>query len=786
MRERGSILPSVMLLLLLWLPLMAAAADFVVSGHVRDLQGNGVPFATVATGKPVRGCHTDGDGFYSLPLPAGKYTIEASSVGYAPQSREVMVKGNVTVDFTIAEDALTLGDVNVYGKSAGRRLAEGALAVNAVELTADVNLLTNLNNLVGRTAGVKVRRQGGAGSDLDLAINGLSGNSIRYFIDGVPLDSKGSEVNLDNIPVNSVERVELYKGVVPPHLGSDALGGAVNIITKRERRSFLDASYGIGSFHTHNADLTGQFFIPGTVIAVRPTFGLSYSKNDYTMKDVEVWSEEQDRYILTDKKRFNDDYLSVLGQIEVGVNDVSWADAFFVSGSYTLIDKEIQTGAMQNKVYGKARRDAHAWNIAMRYDKQWGPVNTRLNLTHTWDHSETVDTAFRKYSWDGTWMPASGNEMTGRTRTIRVYRRPLTVVNAGADYEFVTDHIISLNYMLNRRGNRRTDLIDTSFEPTNDVVTKHILSLTYSNRFFNDRLNNMVFVKDYINATSIRQRDNFTITGANEIDPDATKSYWGAGIGSRFTLRPVVSFKASYEHSVRLPLSRELLGNGTTVYANLALRPEQSNNYNLGVFGTWRPGSEHVLTYEVNGFIRHVQNFIRAVVSEREGMMQYVNEPAIDVKGFDFDLGYVWRDALHISVNGSWNDARNLRRFKTDGNPSATYKNRVPNRPWVFGNVEASYTFAPRLLASDRLRVTASHEWIHWYYLNWEAYGAASSKATIPTQNVTSVAATYSWWNGRYNFTVGCDNIFDRLAYDNYMLQKPGRAFYAKFRLFLQ
>ena len=250
MRERGSILSSVMLLLLLWLPLMAAAADFVVSGHVRDPQGNGVPFATVATGKPVRGCHTDAEGYYSLPLPAGRYTIEASSVGYAPQSREVTVKGNVTVDFTIAEDALTLGDVNVYGKSAGRRLAEGALAVNAVELTADVNLLTNLNNLVGRTAGVKVRRQGGAGSDLDLAINGLSGNSIRYFIDGVPLDSKGSEVNLDNIPVNSVERVELYKGVVPPHLGSDALGGAVNIITKRERRSFLDASYGIGSFHT--------------------------------------------------------------------------------------------------------------------------------------------------------------------------------------------------------------------------------------------------------------------------------------------------------------------------------------------------------------------------------------------------------------------------------------------------------------------------------------------------------------------------------------------------------
>ena len=39
--------------------------------------------------------------------------------------------------------------------------------------------------------------------------------------------------------------------------------------------------------------------------------------------------------------------------------------------------------------------------------------------------------------------------------------------------------------MLNRRGNNRYDEIDKNFEPSNDVVTKHILSLTYSQSFFN-------------------------------------------------------------------------------------------------------------------------------------------------------------------------------------------------------------------------------------------------------------------------------------------------------------
>ncbi|MCM1490282.1 MAG: TonB-dependent receptor plug domain-containing protein [Muribaculum sp.] len=678
-----------------------------------------------------------------------------------------------------------LNAVTIVGKSEGKKLKEGALNVNAVEIKADINRMTNLNSLVNRSAGVKVRREGGAGSDLDLSINGLSGNSIRYFIDGVPLDSRGSEVNLDNIPINTVERVELYKGVVPIHLSSDALGGVVNIVTKKKRDNYLDASYGVGSFHSQTVDLAGQVFIPKTAVAIRPSFEFSSSKNDYKMKGVEIWSEEQDKYIFTDKKRFHDDYLSINAGIEAGVSNVKWADAFFINGGYTKINKEIQTGAMQNKVYGMAERHSHAWYVGARYAKAFGKVGTRLNFSHTWDHSETVDTAYRKYSWDGTWMPSSGNEMRNGARTWRVYQRPLTVLNASVDYEFIENHSIAFAYMLNRRGNKQTDRADKLYEPTNDVITKHILSLAYNHSFFDERWQNMFFVKDYINSTSIKQTENATITGANDIDPDATKSYWGAGVGSRFTLRQSISFKGSYEHSVRLPLSRELLGNGTTVLANLAIKPEESNNYNIGVFGTWYANDENVFTYELNGFIRHVQNYIRASVSEREGYMQYQNEPAIKIKGLDFDLGYMWNNRLNVKLNGSWNDARNMRKYKTDGNPSATYKNRVPNKPWLFGNVEVSYTFSDLSEWNDRLRIEADHEWINWYYLNWEAYGAVSSKAKIPTQNITSLSATYSWQKERYNISFECSNLFDRLAYDNYMLQKPGRAFYIKFRLFL-
>ena len=89
-------------------------------------------------------------------------------------------------------------------------------------------------------------------------------------------------------------------------------------------------------------------------------------------------------------------------------------------------------------------------------------------------------------------------------------------------------------------------------------------------------------------------------------------------------------------------------------------------------------------------------------------------------------------------------------------------------------------------MKTDRLRIGAEYQYIHWYYLNWEAYGAVSSKARIPTQNITNLSLSYSWHGDRYNLSVECNNVFDCLAYDNYMLQKPGRAFFAKFRLFLE
>lgn len=760
----------------------------ILSGKITSSDGHPVAQASLAIEGTSYGTYSNDNGSYRLELPEGTYTVVTSFIGYESQEKSVKLTGKKTVNFILKEETVALKDVEVYAKSKSQKLREGAFAVNALDVKPVVNSLSNLNELVNRTSGVKVRQEGGVGSDYDLSINGMSGNSVRYFIDGVPLETKGSEVSLANLPVNIIDHIEMYKGVVPAYLGSDALGGAINIVTKKEKKNYLDMSYGIGSFHTHKADLNAQIVFPKSGVIVRPTVGVNYSKNDYTMKGVEVWDESVRKYVPSNRKRFHDDYFSLLAQVEVGVTGKPWADDFFVTASYSKVDKELQTGSIQTKVYGMAERNGSAYNVSAQYRKKdflLKGLQMHSMLSHTWDYSLTVDTAYRVYDWNGDYIESSRNEITGRERSLRHYKRPTTMFRSNWDYRFNPQHAVNLNYLVNRTGNDRYDEVDSSFEPSNDVVCKHIIGLSYHQQLWQDKMENTFFVKDYVNHLNIRQTDLYWQTGSDKVKGESTGNYWGYGVGTSVSFWEPLALKASFEHSVRLPLARELLGNGSTIYANTALNPEKSDNVNLGVFGTWHPGAGHVLYYEVNGFMRFVDDYIQAVVAEKEGMMQYQNVPAVHIKGLEGEVRYSWKRNLQCMANVSWQDARDQRKYKEDGKLSATYLNRVPNRPWLFGAAEVNYTFHDVCRKNSSLRLETSYQWVHWYYLTWEAYGAKESKAQIPAQHVVNAGVTYSLENGRYNLSVSCDNIFDRLVYDHYKLQKPGRSFFLKFRVFL-
>ena len=173
--------------------------------------------------------------------------------------------------------------------------------------------------------------------------------------------------------------------------------------------------------------------------------------------------------------------------------------------------------------------------------------------------------------------------------------------------------------------------------------------------------------------------------------------------------------------------------------------------------------------------------------------MQYTNVPSVHIKGLEGEVRYDWQHRLQVVANMSWQDARDRQRLKNDGKPSVTFNNHVPNRPWLFATAEARYDLVPFLSplsslfspATSHLYLGLDYQWVHWFFLSWEGYGNKSTKARIPEKNLVGAELTYSWHRERYSLSLKCQNLLDATVYDNYKLQKPGRALFLKFRLFI-
>lgn len=756
-----------------------------LSGRVTDLQGNPIVFATLAVDKGKARCSTDEAGLYKILIPDAAITVNVSADGYESLKKCFPAgKTDITADFTL-DDSGKLEELTVYGKNNRQRLRESEFNVNSVDVKSMINTTATISDLVARTSGVRIRTNGGVGSDFDVSLNGLNGNAVRYFVDGVPMEVLGSQVNLSNIPANNIERVDIYKGVVPAFLGTDAMCGAINIITRNMRKSFVDASISAGSFGTFAADFSAQSVIPHTDIIVRASAGYKSSKNDYLMKGVEVWDKDADQYITTNRRRFHDHYRSLVTRLEAGVQGKPWAKTLFLSLGYSNANKEIQTGSVQAIVYGTPRRKGHSFTGALTYsiDNLLTPgLDFSLNASHTADRSLTVDTVFRKYSWDGSWIPTQRNEISGGAKSLLHYSRPLTVANANLVYKFLDIHTLSLNYSLNLTGNKRYDDLDKEYQPSKDILAKHITSLSYAQNLLDGKLCNTAFGKNYTEGLTIKQMTDHWNTDTKE---SHTRTYWGYGIGSRYAIMEELQLKASFEHAVRLPLSREALGNGSTVIANLNLKPESSDNVNVGMFGNLNPWRQHRFYYEVAAYLRNVKDMIHLLSDEASGISQYSNISSVKVYGLEGEIGWHFADMLHLTTNWSWSVSRDMNRYRGDGKPSVTYKNRIPNIPWLYGNSELTFIHRNIFSRHDRVRAGYNFSYVHWFYLTWEGYGSLSSKSKIPSQNDHSIYLTYSWKNERYNVTAEINNIFDATLYDNYKLQKPGRSVMFKFHLYI-
>lgn len=779
------------ILLLITVLLHAQQPGAIITGQVLSNTQEPIQDAAVTLKGTSIGAYTDKKGQFRLDhVKPGKYTLVVTMLNFKKEEKAISVSNGATLNENIQleEESLSREGVTVTAKTHTRELKESGFAVNAIDTKIFANTTADMNNVLNRTTGVKVREQGGMGSDFNFSINGLSGKAIRFFIDGIPMEVMGSSMTLNNIPVNLAERIEVYKGVLPVSLGADALGGAVNLVTNQQVKNYLDASYSFGSFNTHRGAVTGQITGKKTGLIARVSAFYNYSDNDYLMRRIQIWDETQQVYVRKDLRRFHDQYRSAMAQGEIGVMNRKWADVFFIGAGYAATDREIQTGTNQDNVYGAATQDGSAFNTTLRYKKKnlfADGLDLSVFASHTEDKYQVTDTTGYKYFWDGSRVKTNQAEMSA-IKAITHISRPRNFARINLSYELSPVHSFNLNYTFDQVTNKNYNELLTDKDHNPGKLGKHILGLAYQQNLLNSRLTNTFFGKYY--GMDLQQPETLASTGKVTTASDFN-SYYGYGAATRFKITPALGLKASVEKAYRLQEVSELFGNGYDQIANPSLKPENSTNVNAGAFYSIQK-EQHRFFAEAGWFYRNAADFIYAVVYQSNSKVsRYENTSKVKVNGLEADVQYDYRDLLHLGVNASYQNAINNTKYplgSNEGTIEATYRNKIPNQPWLFGNAAASLGKNDLLGKNTRLQINWDMQYVHWFYLTWEAYGAASTKNKVPNQYIQNLSVTYSLQNGRYNISAECRNLADAPAYDNFRLQKPGRALFMKFRYFIK
>lgn len=682
----------------------------------------------------------------------------------------------------VDEEVTQLSEVVLTGQSPIKQVQKAAYNVVAIEAQQLRNLNSNAADMLARVSGVKMRETGGVGAEANINLNGFTGRHVRIFIDGVPMNEANASFRINNIPAELIERIEIYKGVVPVTFGADALGGAINVVTRKSRYNYGNLSYTFGSFNTHKSTLNlGQFLTDN--ISVELNAYQNYSDNSYKVfteyLDLQTGTYSKEKRWF---KRFHDRYHNeaIIGR--VNIFDEKWADKLSFALNYSQEDKQLQNANLMQKVFGGKYRKSHNYSSSVEYEKKNILKGLSFFLTGRYDFTTTqnVDEEARRYSWTGEYEPMVTRGESQLQNTI--FEGKTGYITSHLDYQLNEKHSFQLTHTFSNYTRRNKNMLITNYTLDSDfmrrVNEKNISGLSY--KFTpSERWNILAFGKYY--DTAVTGPVIISGQGSRAVYEEETHhtQAWGYGGATTYQLLKTLQTKISYEKNFRLPTDTELFGDGDLEIGNYKLKPENSDNLNVNL--SYQPAFKaHSLLVEAGFAYRYIKDYIiRSIISAgvNEGSAGSRNHGKVLNMGVDATLRYFYKDVFSVGGNLSYMNLRNKEEFTETGRPSAIYNDRLPNMPYLFGNADATCNIGSLIAKHDKLSLNYNLFFTEEFFTSWQSEG---TKIKVPRQLSHDVSLTYYTPNKRLSLSVEAKNITDELLYDNYSLQKAGRAFYAK------
>lgn len=759
-------------LLCLLCTLTISAQKAIVYGQITDDKtGEPIAGAGVSIAKDGKGTVADANGRYTLNIQGRQQVrLNFQYLGYKTESREIALRDSVCCNIRLKPADNVLDEVTVTTRSEMRKLRESAMPISVIGQRQLQGTASNINDVLARTVGVTVRNTGGMGSASRISVRGLEGKRMGMYIDETPMSQLSNFVALNDIPTNMIERIEVYKGIVPYKFGGSALGGAVNVVTKEYPPIYLDFSYEIGSFNTHqvssvlkrtNRKSGLQFGVGGVV---------SYAKNNYKM----TLANLDGRIVERDHDRFN----KIMGGMSVKATQW-WFDEMKWELIFMKTRQEIQGIDLNvREAYNHSTNYVTALTLK-RNNFFLDGLDFDFNAGYIIGKYGLCDKAGHRYDWDGKVLPpvsSFGGEQNNFASDGNNRSNELTAkLNMG--YTIDMHHALNLNIYADYNSLHPNDsLMDKSLGFRANFPSKMktlTVGLSYDLALFDGRFQNAFTLKEFLFSSHSRSIDIYSVKEPQPVK--TSKNYIGFSNAMRFKFTNDLMLKASFNSEVRIPTSEELIGNGYSILASPALRPERTSGVNLGLLYRHIKADGGLIEVELNGFYNQLEDMIRFTPDMIPTMARYRNFGSVRTKGVELEAKGDICPLLYLYANGTYQDLRDVRKTIPGTEVENPTRNmRIPNVPYLLANFGAELHKENLFGGSGQnTRLLFDASYIHQYFYDFEVSKYQERK--IPTSMTMDAALEHSFCNDRWTITFKVKNLTDRRIVSELNRPLPGR-----------
>ena len=779
-----NILHNFLLVLILSFTWQNIFAQKIVSGQITDGQTlQPLDGASVILENSNIGTISNHIGMFRMKLPSkSSRRIKVQYMGYKSRNiilnKKLCVNDSICCNVELQPKNNILSDVIVLGKSKAQRHREVPSAITIIDSQELKYKTATLNEILDNAAGIKVAQQGGLGNASRIIIQGMDGKRIGIFINGMPMGNS-DEFQLSSIPIDMVDEVEIYKGIIPAWLGGDGLGGAVNIRLKDFKKNHLEMAFEAASYNTYIGSLQLKHYLGKTSTALHAGATMNYAKNNYSFSS----PFELGRIIHRDHDAYTH------GGFNVGISSQQWwFDQFDLTLSADYYRKEIQGGLMnvQNNIQHAFTRTRSA-STSLSLEKSFlkGRLTAQFHSIVGFSLVNQVDTSHYCYDFIGNRFPSgSGRGEIG------------AVPNDSHDRHITVRELLNLTYKI---GNNQLVTWTTNYRygckmPKDELADSYsrlptsgypsrlysiVSGLTHELKLYGGKFTNELGIKLFNHhsevlpfAEAIMLQDKLKASTNH-----STMAGWSEAMALHLLPNNALTLKASVQSTVRMPIAEELFGDGVLLLPSEKLRPERSFNINAGAIWLINAMRYPQVRIGINTFYMSAKDMIKLMYSSMN--MAYDNIGKVRVMGIDMEMESKLNRWLDLQGNITWQDARDMRKEAVGGGENFHYRYRIPNMPYLFGNVGVRLHKDGLLSKSSSSAFASTFGFTKAFSYNWEA--SKHNTMLIPARYCWDVAVHHSF-NKRCQLSFEIRNILNRENWAEFRYPMERRTFHLKMK----